>query len=292
MSMRSPASSRWSRGSATGLTGSPTSRSTVSSSAAVGSVRLGSVRSSSWTPASASDAWLVRSLTCAESAFRFARSCETSSPAFWPAARFAESAFCLARRLSAVAIAARRPSSSRRSSSMVASNDWPRRASADFTPSGSSRMRRRSSTAALLAGRVLARGRVAPLGLAPRVLRQELRDVLGVLAGRDVLGHDRAGEAAVADRVEHAVDVLAAHVEVRAVGVLLVGGVHRAALRSDDVERVAAGAALEEQLRARLLVGRRSGVQIDLLRAAAGGGQSSHGEQGDDGTAGHGGRRL
>ena len=38
--------------------------------------------------------------------------------------------------------------------------------------------------------------------LQPGVLREELRDFARRLADEDVLGHDRAGEAAVANRVE------------------------------------------------------------------------------------------
>ena len=61
------------------------------------------------------------------------------------------------------------------------------------------------------------RRRRRSLALAARVLGQERGDVVGLPADHDVLGHDRAGEAAVADRVEHAVGRLAADVEVRAV---------------------------------------------------------------------------
>ncbi len=82
------------------------------------------------------------------------------------------------------------------------------------------------------------------------VLRDELRDLARLFAGDDVLGHDRAGEAAVGDREEDVGDVLLAEVEVRAVDVLAVGDVRRRALRAGHLERVAAAAAGGEDPRA------------------------------------------
>ena len=65
---------------------------------------------------------------------------------------------------------------------------------------------------------LLARGHARDLGrLAPGVGGDEFRDVDGVLSDDHVLGHDRAREAAVLDRVQHAVDgPFTALVEVRA----------------------------------------------------------------------------
>ena len=97
----------------------------------------------------------------------------------------------------------RRRSSSRSSSS--SSSAAPRRASAALTAPGSSRMRLRSSEAgpaapvdyAAVGGRRQRRRR-----LRAGVLVEEPRHRLGVVADDDVLGHDRAREAAVADREE------------------------------------------------------------------------------------------
>src|SRR3954454_23935211 len=113
--------------------------------------------------------------------------------------------------------------------------------------------RRRARAAALAAaaraGDRLARRRDRRRALAAGVLGDECGDRLGVLPDHDVLGHDRAGEAAVADRVEDAVGRLGAHVEVRPVGALAVVDARRAALRPGHVERVAARAALGEEVR-------------------------------------------
>ena len=74
-----------------------------------------------------------------------------------------------------------------------------------------------------------ASGRFGLVRLLARVLRDEARDRLGLLADDDVLRHRAGGEAAVADRVEDLVDLLLALVEVRAVLVLaLVGDLGRA----------------------------------------------------------------
>ncbi len=80
------------------------------------------------------------------------------------------------------------------------------------------------------------------------VRRDELRHVDCVLADDDVLGHDRAREAAVLDRVQDAVDgPLAADVEVGSVVRLRRADVGRRPMRARVGQRVAAGAALGEQ---------------------------------------------
>src|SRR5918994_1637400 len=149
-------------------------------------------------------------------------------------------------------IPARRRSSTSSASSRIAGST-PRRASESRAGWGSSRIRLRSSTAtpapallALAAGRRVVRPAVRLAG----VLLDEVRDRLGLGAGHDVGGHDRPGEPAVADREQHVVPVLLAHVEVRAVRALaaleLAGGL--GAVRVGRLEGVAAGAALVEQL--------------------------------------------
>src|SRR5436305_345283 len=103
-----------------------------------------------------------------------------------------------------------------------------------------------------------------PLGgrLRGRVALEEQRLALGVLAHVHVRGHDRAGEAAVAYRVEHVLAGLLAHVEVRSVAALpaldLAGRLGPEGVRG--VERVAAGAAVAEQ----------DGALVHLRAVAAG----------------------
>ena len=151
---------------------------------------------------------------------------DASSPARCSSPIRLEAAFFSARSSSSSGSSSRRRASS--SSTGSSRSASPRRASASRAESGSSRSCRRSST----------RGRYCPLrgaaagvgarvdvlaGLPcvlPRVLGHERGHRLRVLAHDDVRGHDRAGEAAVADRVEDVGAVLLADVEVRAVGAL------------------------------------------------------------------------
>ena len=100
----------------------------------------------------------------------------------------------------------------------------------------------------------------------PEYWARKLGDRLRVVADDDVLGHDRAREAAVADRVEHLFDVLLADVEVRPVGAHAVLDARRRALRADHRQRVAARAVVAEQHRA-AVVGAGLG-DLDPLRAA------------------------
>src|SRR6478609_486069 len=90
-------------------------------------------------------------------------------------------------------------------------------------------------------------------GLGGRVeageLRQERGERLGLRAGHDVLRHRPGREAAVADRVQRAVLGDLADIEVRTVLVLAGAHVGRRALRAGHRERMAAAAALREQLR-------------------------------------------
>ena len=105
--------------------------------------------------------------------------------------------------------------------------------------------------------------------LAPGVLGDELRDRDRILADDDVLRHDRAGEAAVLNRVEHARHrALAANVEVRPVRDLTAAHVRGGAVRRGVGKRVTTGAALREQDRP-AWVGSVFGT-LDLLRAACG----------------------
>src|SRR4051794_1472856 len=129
-------------------------------------------------------------------------------------------------------------------------------------------------------------------GLGAGVLGDELRDLPGILADDDVLRHRAGGEPAVADRVEDVVDVLLALVEVRAVLVLAGADVGGGALRSGDVERVAAAAALLEDLGTAVVLAALG--ERDVLAAAGAECQRGHGEQGqhEDASegAGHRGR--
>ena len=99
--------------------------------------------------------------------------------------------------------------------------------------------------------------------LAAGVLGDEVGDRVGLVADEDVLRHDRAREAAVADRVEDVVGALDALVEVRALVAQRPVG---RALRAGRLERVTARAALGEEHRAgvvRVVVG-----ELDALGAA------------------------
>ena len=128
----------------------------------------------------------------------------------------------------------------------------PRRASAARAPSGSSRMRLRSSTRPAGAGSPryfvdsLISGADDVLRFLAGVGLQEVGDLFGLLADDDVLGHDRAGESAVADRVEDVFVFLLALVEVRPLRAQAVGDRGRRALGADRLQRVAARAAFPE----------------------------------------------
>ena len=105
------------------------------------------------------------------------------------------------------------------SSSSTRSGGRPRRASAALARSGSWRISLRSST------REASRALVAAGGLAagcflPEHASRKAATCLGVGAHHDVGGHDRPGEAAVADGEEHVVPPDLALVEVGAVGAL------------------------------------------------------------------------
>src|SRR5262249_50765511 len=116
-------------------------------------------------------------------------------------------------------------------------------------------------------GQLVGRRAVGRRGGAPRQgdLRapdpaQGLREQLGVSAGDEVLWHRTGREAAVADRVQRAVRGDLALVEVRTVLVLTSTDVGRRALGPGHAERMAAGAALVEDL-----------CSLALLRGQAGG---------------------
>src|SRR4051812_10419819 len=97
-----------------------------------------------------------------------------------------------------------------------------RRASAARTASGSLRISLRSSIA-LVPSVLLARscGRLGgPARPLARVGLHELGDVLRIAPDDHVRRHDRAGEAAVANRVQHVLPGLLADVEVGTVGAL------------------------------------------------------------------------
>ena len=116
----------------------------------------------------------------------------------------------------------------------------PRRASAALTRSGSERISFRSSIGRARSGRgsLPGRGRFFALRR-PAYLATKRATCFGLLADDDVLGHDRAGEAAVLDREERVVVGLGSLVEVRALGALAaVAG----ALGAGGAQRVAAGA--------------------------------------------------
>ena len=104
--------------------------------------------------------------------------------------------------------------------------------------------------------------------LTARVPRDEHRDLSGLLADDDVLRHVGAGETAVLDRVEDALDrSLAALAEVRPVDRLPVADVVHRSVRAGVRQRVAAAAALLEQLRA-VVDGGVHRRDRDLLRSA------------------------
>src|SRR4029079_13229838 len=135
-------------------------------------------------------------------------------------------------------------------------------------------------------GGSVAAGRLGRVGA--RVLRDEVRDLLSVLAGHDVLRHRAGGEAAVLDRVQDVVGRLLALIEVRAVLVLARLDLRRRALGAGGRERVAARAVLDEQRRA--LVVRVALGQLDARGAAAGerergGAQRERGELSGSGEA-------
>ena len=122
----------------------------------------------------------------------------------------------------------------------------PRRASAVRTASGSRRISLRSSTAS-----EATRGRLRRAA-GPAYFARNSATLRASCAGDEVLGHDRAGEAAVLDREEDVLDGLLAVVEVRAVDALAVGDVRTwspACRRRSSVWQAAA--ALDEDLRAR-----------------------------------------
>src|SRR3954468_15576272 len=247
MSIRSPASSRWSLPS---RPASPTSRIVVSSSGADGSGRLGSVTRIACRRSSAARVSSTRSFTVADSSFTRASASAASWPRAFAAPIASEACFCSARSDSAAAVAARHTSSAASSSSMRAARSGDRRASALLTASGSWRVARGARP---IAGQAFGETPFGgpPLGsLGAGVLREELGHGLGFLPDHDVLGHDRAREAAVADRVENLVDLFLARVEVRAVDALAVAHLRRRALGAHLVERVTARAALGEQPRA------------------------------------------
>jgi hypothetical protein len=104
------------------------------------------------------------------------------------------------------------------------------------------------------------------------VLGDEGGDLVGVGAHDDVLGHDRPGEAAVADRIDHVAQRLLALIQIRALYALRAVG---ASLGPRRRQRVASGAALGEDLGA--LVVRIVVRNLDALCPATGGGRD-HGD--------------
>src|SRR4051794_8079422 len=292
MSISGPASSRW---SAPVFVASPTSRSVVSSSAALGSGGFGSeasARSSSAsTPPSSSPSALARRETSCISAI----AALASSPAFLARPIPCEASFWRARSASTSGSSSSRRASSRSASSRRASDPSRRRASAARTGSGSRRIAFRSSIArggllrvwGLLGARRRVRRRLlGPGRLAAGVLREELRDLLRVLARDDVLRHRARREAAVLDGVQHVVGALGALVEVRAVLVLAGLDLRGRPLRPHRGERVAARAVHLEQLRAlalRIVLRQR----VALLPAARDGERdNAHAKRDGPGEAG------
>src|SRR3954447_19721826 len=238
MSTSPPSSSRWSRPV---RPASPHSRTSSSSTGEDSSGRFGkpaSVRSScSSTSARSACSAFARE----ETSFMAAIASEASPPPCfaWPIALLAW--FCSARSASSAGSSSRRRASSRSTSSSRSAAR--RRSKAARAASGSRRSSFRSSTGRRPPEWLLRRG------LRARVALEEDRHVAGVLAGHDVRGHDRAGEAAVADRVQNILARFLADVEVRAVGALAaldLAGRFRA-VGIGRLERVASGAAIAEQ---------------------------------------------
>src|SRR3954447_11377406 len=289
MSIISPASSRWSLPS---RPPSPTSRSTVSASGASGSGRLGSRESASWSWGSVSASSASSVLAWAGTSRLRSIASPASSPACLAAAMAPDASFWRARSASSSGSSSRRRASSSRTRSTDSATSPPRRASALRTPSGSRRISLTSSTRRRARARSARARALRGLRLAARVLRQEVGDLLGLFADHDVLGHDRAGESAVADGVEDLVGLFLALVEVRPVDALSVADVGGRAAAAGDAQGVAAAAVLGEQMRAGAgTVLRR---HVNALRAARGqhSGGAEHAEDTDEAAAGHSGRGL
>ena len=220
---------------------SPTTRSTSSSgSAAVGSGRLGSVRRTSCSSASASRACSPRALTSPDSTFRC-----SSVPDDVAALALAGGDLLGGGLL----LGAQRLGGLRRLAPARVELDDAVEALDGVRPAPRQRGPNRLGVAAdqpeVQHGE---RGYCRPASARrrPAYFARNSATLLRLLAGDDVLGHDRAGEAAVLDREEDVLDGLLAVVEVRPVDALAVGHVERRALRPGDAERVAGAAALDE----------------------------------------------
>src|SRR5688500_8961962 len=221
------------------LPASPTSRITSSSGAAVGSGRFGSAASTSPRRCSTVRNSSSSSFSRAETPFTSAIASDASSPLRWSSPIRLLAWFFRARRSSSSGKSERRRSSSSSASSKIAGS-IPRRASPSRAGCWSSRICLRSSIATPS----------VVLAAAARVLGEEVRDGLGFLAGHDVGRHDRAREAAVADREQSVVAIHLADVEVRPVRALaaLELSLGLRPVRVRLLERVAAGAPLVEEL--------------------------------------------
>ena len=200
------------------------------------------------------------------------RPCPPGPPPIW-----ARRLFCSARSSSIL-----RQSSRRRASSLEQLVELlggaPALASAARAGSGSSRICLRSSVAPRLPPATGPRSSSSPPGAGglttscPAYLATNAATFVGVVADDDVLGHDRAGEAAVADRVDHVGHRLLALVEVRALHPLAAVGAP-----SRTGRRRASGSPSSAQRRSARP--RRSGRcrDLDALRPATGGGRD-HGD--------------
>ena len=214
---------------------------------ALGSGRLGSAPTATARRSSTARSSSSSSFSRAEAPLTSAIASEASSPSRWSAPmRFEASFFSRLSSSSSGRIARRRSSSSSASSSSATSK--PRR-----RERRSRRLRIVADLAQVEHVELLAlagRGGVGRAALRPRVLVEEVGHGIGLVAHHDVRGHDRPGEAAVADRVEGVVAAHLAHVEVRPVRALaaLERSGRLGAVGVGGVERVAARAALVEEL--------------------------------------------
>ena len=161
--------------------------------------------------------------------------------------------FCSARRPSSCGSSSRRRASSSITSIQRPAASSPRRASAARTPSGSSRIRLRSSTPRRTRPREPISSE-SVISVVRHVLRPRARSTSrGIRPPPEPVcpttmfsRHDRAGEAAVVDRVEDLFVFLLAEVEVRPLGLHAVRDAGRRALRADHRQRVAARAVFAE----------------------------------------------
>ena len=272
MSIRSPASSRWSRpvfDRVADRRAGPRPRARRPSG------RAGSAASRA-APAARPRPSARRSpsaLTSPDSALQPRRAAaSTSRRSRLPAATSSEAAFCSARRPSAACAASRQraSSSSTRSTRSASSRPAPRQRRANRVGLATDQPEVEHDGAAVRLSPLRRSSRPGVCARSPAYLARNSATACFSLAGDDVLGHDRAGEAAVLDRVQRRPR--------RSPCGCRSSGRRRSPCRSTlsaepcvpaDVERVAGAAALGEQHAPRRGVGSSSATSHALRAAAA-----------------------